>query len=1145
MTMNHMHLGRAGTGKTTKLIETVINELEERPLGESIYFIVPDQMSFEMERRIATDARLSGLVRMEVMSLRRFAFHIMRDHGNQAIPFLDETGTQLLLRQVVEEVENELKIFKRTKNMPGFYKGLDELIATFKRSLVAPDMLRQISELSPERSPKLNDLALIYERFSERILDKALHADDYYTTLLDLLPTAGLGNTQFFIDGFYEFSLQEQQVLLKLMELAKEVHISFTIDVSDPYAKQTEFGVSQRCYMQLLEQMQDRQLEHEEIHYERTIKFKSEGLQTLEQALMSPAYPPVDHQVDGVTVTAAVNRQVETEAAVRQAIQLVRQHGYRFNEIAFIVRHLEPYADHLERAFQLYDIPYFLDKRATMIHHPIVELIQSALELVVAGYREEAVFRLLKTELMPLPADDQRLALDRLETFVLERGIKGTMWQKPWQLKRRLTDEVSLTAEELEEEDELNRMRQFVVDAITPLQGRLKKSKTMSEHTRSLYQFLEEHQLTDRLFSWKQEALERNELSHAREHDQVYEAVLHLLEQLEAAAPETELSTDLFVQMVETGLESLRFSLVPPSLDQVIATDYVRGRLQRVKVAFLLGANDGMIPFVEDQSKLLSEGDHDFLHNHGVPVGKASLDVFDDELYYLYHGVTAPSEALYISYALVDEDGKALQPASIVKQIKYQLLQDRPVKTHFAEAGEHAPNDQFDFVTDPDRAAAATAIELRRLQRRYPIQSSWFDVYNALLENGQGRERMALLADALFYQNRADELPDDLARSLYGDSIKASVSRFETYNACSYKHFARYGLRLKERKLYKFEAPDIGNLFHGALNDLSVNIKESGRKWRDLDDASCTELAKNAVEKVTPDIQNAILMSSNRFGYIQKKLTDVVEQTAKMLVKQAERSDFEPDLFEISFGNAMFPPLRFTLPDGTEIEFTGRIDRVDQATIGDQLYVRIVDYKSSARALDFAEIYYGLAIQMLLYLKTVVEQSEVLFNQQAKPAGALYFHVKNPMLRSDLSAAEEERNRLLLESYQMQGVIVENDDVLRAMDQVAFDERKKSPLVKVTFTKTGLHKSHTKGVVKEAELNALMDHAWDELKTSSAEMYAGDIAIDPFDYQERTPCTFCEYRSVCQFDESLGNSYRQLDPLSEKEVLDRLKEEEE
>lgn len=1141
--MNYMHLGRAGTGKTTTFIERIVEILSKQPLGPSMYLLVPDQMSFEMERRLATDPRLSGLVRMEVMSLRRFAFHILRDHGNQAIPFLDETGTQLLLRQVVEEAEEELKIFKRTKNMPGFYKGLDELIASFKRSLVEPDMLRKISSASPERSPKINDLALIYERFTERIADKALHADDYFTTLIDLLPKASLQEVTVFVDGFYEFSLQEQQVLLRLMELTQEMHLSFTLDVGDIYAKQSDFGVSQRCYMQLIEQMTERRIDHEEIHYTDAYKFQTAGLRHLEQALLSPGYPATDEEVEGVTISAAVNRQVETEAAVRKTIELVRGQGYRFNEIAFLVRHLEPYADHLERAFRLYDVPYFLDQRESMVHHPIVELVHAVLDIVLTGYREESVFRLLKTELIPLPAADSRLALDRLETFVLERGIKGSMWKKPWQLKRRLADEVSLTDAELQEERELNEWRQFVLDAIEPLEKRFKSSKTMSEYTRSLYRFLEEHRLTDRLTVWKQQALEVNELSQVREHDQVYEAVLHLFEQLEAAAPETVLTTELFIQMVETGLESLRFSLVPPSLDQVIATDYVRGRLQQVKVVFLLGANDGLIPLVEDQSKLLSEGDHDFLHDQGIPVGKASLDVFDDELYYLYQGVTAPSDALHISYALVDEDGKALHPASVVKQIKRQLLQDRPVKTSFAEAGDHAPNDQLQFVTSPERAAAATAIELRRLQRRYPIQQSWFDVYNLLLENGRGRERMALFSHALFYQNQAEALPDDLARTLYGDTIKASVSRFETYNACSYKHFARYGLRLKERKLYKFEAPDIGNLFHGALNDVSVNIKDSGKRWRDLDDQYCSDLAKQAVEKVTPEIQNAILMSSNRFGYIKKKLTDVVEQTAKMLVKQAERSDFEPDLFEISFGNAMFPPLRFTLPDGTEIEFTGRIDRVDQATIGDQLYVRIVDYKSSAKELDFAEIYYGLAIQMLLYLKTVVEQSEVLFNQQAKPAGALYFHVKNPMLRGDLSADDIERNRLLLEAYQMQGVIVENDEVLRAMDQIAYDERKKSPLVKVTFTKTGLHKSHTKGVVKEEQLNALMDYAWDELKTSSQSMYEGDIAIDPFDYHERTPCTFCEYRSVCQFDQSLGNDYRKLDSLSEKEVLERLKEE--
>jgi len=224
---------------------------------------------------------------------------------------------------------------------------------------------------------------------------------------------------------------------------------------------------------------------------------------------------------------------------------------------------------------------------------------------------------------------------------------------------------------------------------------------------------------------------------------------------------------------------------------------------------------------------------------------------------------------------------------------------------------------------------------------------------------------------------------------------------------------------------------------------------------------------------------------------------------------------------------------------------SGRIDRVDQATIGDELYVRVIDYKSSARGLDFAEIYYGLAIQMLLYLKTVVEQSEHLFARQAKPAGALYFHVKNPLLKGDLSASEEVRERLLLESYQMQGVIVENDAVLEATDGIAFAERTKSPLVKVTFTKEGLHKTQTKGVLPEQDLERLMDHAWEELKESSSEIYEGEIAIDPFNYQDRKPCTFCEYRAVCQFDEALGNEYRELAPLSEKDVLERLKEEEE
>lgn len=1132
------HVGRSGSGKSEGMMTHIAQELKRDPSGPTIYILVPDQISFEMERKMALTDGLRGSTRIQVLSMRRLAFLIMRDHGVSTEQFLDQTGTHLLLRRVVEMNEERLTLFRRTMNQFGFYEELNQLITILKRGLVDPEQLLRLSERDQHRALKLQDLSILYEGFLKMTEGKALHAEDYFNVLLQLLPEVDLSGSQFYVDGFNEFSEQELAVLVALAEKAP-MDILLTVDPDSLYRPHPLFGPTQRTLMRFKELLSERQISsNDQLHFGAK-RYMHPSLTYLEATFGQVNAEPYAQKQNHVQLNAAVDRTVEVEAAVREVTRLVREEGFRYRDIAFISRSLEEYGDLSSQALQKMNLPFFLDERQPMLDHPVVELLKATIEVALRGYREEPVFRALKTELILLDPEHRRTSVDRLEAFVIERGIKHYHWHEEWQLKRRAEEEAKLTGEELDLETSLNTYRQTVIDTFDPLLTDLKAAKTMKAYTHAMYAFLERVDVASCLAYWREEALEEAHLLEAREHTQVWEAVLHLLEQLEVAAPEERLSTELFLQMMDTGLDSLRYALVPPSLDQLTVTDYVRGRLVDKKVVFLLGANEDQIPLVTKQSKLLTDQDMDFMHEHGVRAGKATEHLFDDETYYLYKALTASSDRLYISYALVDRSGKAVQPAGFVADIKTRLHGGKAVKTHFAEAGEHRPKDQLSFITNVNQTAAVTALELQRLSRHYPIQDTWFTVYNELLKHPEGRERIRLLTSALFYQNVPEPLPEDVAKSLYTNSIRASVSRLETFQACPFRHFARYGLKLKERRLYRLEAPDIGNLYHRTIEHMSQTVKMEGKEWRDVRQEDCEALAKSAVELVTPEIQNSILMSSNRYGYLKKKLTDVVSKTAEVLIEQSKRDGFDPVAFELAFGSGEFPPMSFTLSNGATCELVGRIDRVDTASIQDQLYIRIVDYKSSKREIDFAEIYYGLAMQMLIYLKVLIEQASSWTEENVAPAAALYFHVHRPLVTPAENDADTERK--VLESYQMQGLLVDDPAVLEVMDHAAKQEQKKSIVIPVKYKKDGTLDSNTsKKVVSPPQLDQLMDHALDIAHSSAEAIYEGEIGVEPYEYKERRPCQTCPYQSVCHFDEALANEPRQLKKLDKEDVLSKL-----
>jgi ATP-dependent helicase/nuclease subunit B len=356
--------------------------------------------------------------------------------------------------------------------------------------------------------------------------------------------------------------------------------------------------------------------------------------------------------------------------------------------------------------------------------------------------------------------------------------------------------------------------------------------------------------------------------------------------------------------------------------------------------------------------------------------------------------------------------------------------------------------------------------------------------------------------------------------------------------------FASHGLRLRERRIYRLEAPDIGQLFHSALNRMARQLIEEGVRWRDLTGEQLLRLANEAVDTIAPRLQSEILFSSERYQYMTRKLRGIVGRTAQVLGEHARRGEFEPVALELGFGpGEALQPVNFILDNGTLMELIGRIDRVDAAVDGKREWLRIIDYKSGAKALSLEEVYYGLSLQLLAYLDVVVSQAEQWRGRPAVPAGALYFHVHNPLLQVTSPLSDGEREEALLKQYKMKGLVAADREAIAAMDNQL--EKGRSPIIPVGLKTDGGFYSDSQ-VADEQQWDSMRKLVRRRIKRIGEQIVQGNVEIKPYRRGKRSPCAYCSYRPVCQFDTLMeGNDYRFLPGLDKEELWQAILQEKE
>ena len=631
--------------------------------------------------------------------------------------------------------------------------------------------------------------------------------------------------------------------------------------------------------------------------------------------------------------------------------------------------------------------------------------------------------------------------------------------------------------------------------------------------------------------------MEQGNLTRAKEYEQIYRLVMELLEQIHGLLGEEEITRQEFLDILEAGFGEIEVGTIPQNVDRCLVGDMERTRLKQVKYLFFLGVNDGNIPKNASKGGIISDMDREFLKESDLELAPSPRQQMFIQRFYLYLNLTKPSDKLFLSYAKVGSDGKSLRPAYLIDTIK-RIFPEVPVVGLSEKSVMErivTPKEGIPYLAEALREYAA-------LGNGILSEEALFTLYQAYEGKEEYKQLAEQLKDAAFQRYKASSLSKAVSRALYGIHLENSVTRLEAYAACAYRHFLQYGLSLQEREEFGFEAVDMGNIFHGVLDDFSKQLDSSEYTWFDFPEEFGTAAVEKAMDNMAAQYGSSVLYSSARNEYAIGRMKRILSRSVGVLQNQLKKGDFVPEGHEVSFKYAQdLDSVSIALSEQEKMHLMGRIDRIDVAEDAENVYVKVVDYKSGDKHFDLAAVYHGLQLQLVVYMNAALElEAKRHPDKNIVPAAILYYHVSDPLVEADAGESAEDWNQKILMELRTKGVVNSREDIIDRLDRFMGSKSDSIPVEKKKDGSLGARSS----VMSSEELGIVSGYVSRKVRSIGREILDGHKECNPYEQGDRGACTFCSFKKVCGFDTLIpGYEKRTLEKPEDAEVLKKMKEE--
>ena len=1104
-------LGRAGAGKTT----FVMNEIRRKgSTGETgLLLIVPEQYSHDAERQLCAVCGDGLSIYGETLTFTSLCRRVIAEVGGAPAYFFDSGGQILMIRRAIESVAHRLTVLAKRGTPTELYEKLLDTVKELKSSNIYPENLEKMAELvsNPLRD-KLRDISLIYHAYNTLVRAYGGDSADRLSLLADMIGESSLGETgHIYFDGFNDFTAQETRVIEELVKKKANITVCLTCDPQS--AENDVFAIPHETVMQLRRlaetansEFEIRNSEHKNAEF-GIPNFRSRELAFLEKHLFEDGITRYPGECGTISIYSASTRYEECEQAASKIWEWVRG-GYRWRDIGVMARNWEDYGQICENVFEKYEIPYFSSGNTDILDRPPAALIDSALEIITSGFEYKSVFRYLKTGFIGISADD----CAELENYVIKWNIRNAAWSREWTLPQSGQGDGNTEPQRLES------LRREITAPLLALRDGVKGISGVEQKLQALLRYLEDINLPVQIASKAEELEKRGESRLAGEYRQIWDVIVNAIEQMVGILGDTNIDAPEFRKLFTLTLSQYNIGVIPVSLDRTALGGMEMSRRRDLKCLIVLGATDENIPLMTKRGGLISDRERLQLTGLGAGIPAGTDDRYKREMNTLYSTLTLPSSELVVLYP---GDGGEL-PSFIIKRIKdvfgiseKTLREEEYMTAAQAPCFELAMIRNLEFANSSDKSGYGNfGAELSGQNRRDSIAEAARAYF---CEFSPGVFQRLEAADSMLRAGRG-RLSKDTSILLYGRELQMSASRVDRYYSCPFQHFAQNGLRLNPREIMEFDAPSAGIFTHYVLESVAQEIKGS-TGFRGVEEETCRNMIARYIERYIDEELYGFEGKNARFAYLFNRLEGDVLNIVTDMLDELKNSDFEPLDFELDFSDE----------SNRQFNLSGVVDRVDGWERDGKLYLRVVDYKTGNTQFDLTDVIHGRNMQMLVYLFALQKHGGAKYGMVIMPAGVLYIPARDVILKLPRDSTYDEIKKAREKELRRSGIVLDDLVVIDAMENG--DVKRYLP---VNMTKSGISGD---SLVSPEQIAALSDHVAAMLSGAADEILSGNIDCYPyFRSESKNACLYCDYKTVCAFDENNGDKRRYIRKMKAEEV---------
>jgi len=1133
-------LGRSGTGKTSFCIKGIVNALLKADDGHPLILLVPEQATYQAERAILSDKRIAGYNRLHVLSFDRLQFLLSGKHTTG--PALSRIGRQMIVHRILRDNKSKLKVFGSSANWPGLGRQMANTITELHQYAKTPgDIDQLLSELAKDEhnnlaALKFADIGLILKEYLEFIEGRFIDPDIQLTRACHAVAEAAfVKGAKLWVDGFAGFTTAELAILAELLKVVADTQIALclepaNIDLANPDIAKLDpvgiFGPTERTYITLIEII-------------RKCKLQLAGPMILDEAVRFSSCRPLAHiernvfdlqpdkipASDNVRIISAPNARAEVRFVARQILELVREKGYRYRDIAVIASDIDRYEHYIRAYFDDYGVPFFIDKRKSLNQHPAVQLISSALQVVTGGFSHSDIFTFLKTDLVPI----ERCDFDLLENYCLAFGISESDWTSG--------QEWNFAADVEYDEDQIDEIRIKAVGPLLELRERLcpddnpAKKMSADEFVLTISDFLNTLGVRQTIKDWIEEAVERKEYANVDEH--LFNKLMDIFDTLVKVFAGRQMSCEDYVAILDSAFSQLTLAFIPPTLDQVLVGSIERSRHPDLKAVFLIGATQRQFPVPVGSDSILSDEDRSAAESVDFVLSSTASQELAERQYLAYIAFTRPSEFLCITYPVSDGKGSGVPRSQFIDNLEslFENLKEESI------AGEQVA---IEKVHNDTELADLLCTRLGKDTSRESLDGSR-EQFSELLEGMCADEELAESGSNVFsainYDNRA-ELDKDVVAELFGERVKSSATRLSSFAACPYQYFARYVLELKEREEFKLEPLDLGNFYHRVLDALLKKLCEKNKDFATFEDKELLGLLSEQISKIVIEdsfISNFVHRSVHN-TFIINSAIEVLEDCVLAVAQMVRAGSFRPALSEVSFGEVRdtqdtLGKYEIALPDKRLLSLNGKIDRLDIAELDGKKIAAVFDYKRRGMSFRWSKYYYGLDMQLPIYMLAVRNAAG---SKTINAVGAFYMPVETVIGQAALDELSGKGEKF---EYKAKGIL--NGEYFQQLDTSASSGWGKFYNFRIS-SKDGQYGDYVRsGALRPNDFEKILEFTGKKIVELAVEILSGKIQVRPYRLGTMSPCGYCKYKPVCRFDWQI-NDYNSLEPLRKLQVLEKI-----